>query len=473
MSRTGIFSPLSPTSTHDLLVSEVVRRLRPDAPAATLSRGQAPRTDAELASYLLATFGVRLPAKSCCAQHQTPFRAFADAFFARSSVGVWEASRGFGGKSFMLALLAVTEAAVLGARVNVLGGSGEQAQRILEAMDQFWMAPNAPRALLASEPAKRETRLARGNWIRALMASTRSARGPHPQRLRMDEVDEMDLTILDAAMGQTMSIAGIPAQTVLSSTHQYADGTMAEVKKRAGEKGWPIYTWCYRECLEPHGWLAQAEVARKQSEVTLGMWNAEYELQEPSPEGRAIASSAVETMFDPSLGTFLGGDGQEVVIEPPDPKGMYATGADWARSKDWTVLWTDRIDVTPTRLVAFLRMHRLPWPEMVGKFDARVKSYPGPAAHDATGIGDVIHGYSKCGAEGVVLRGRERDELFAGHIQSIEHGERTAPRIDFAYGEHKYVTNDDLYGAGHPPDSFVAGALARRAAAQRRRVRVW
>jgi hypothetical protein len=36
------------------------------------------------------------------------------------------------------------------------------------------------------------------------MASQASVRGPHPHRLRLDEVDEMALDIFDAAMGQTL-----------------------------------------------------------------------------------------------------------------------------------------------------------------------------------------------------------------------------------------------------------------------------
>lgn len=439
-----------------------------DRPAVERVVAGGPTTDAELKTYLLDTFGVRLPDQRCCHAHTTPFRAFADAYFARASVTVWEASRGFGGKSFMLALLSLAEAHSLRARVNLLGGTGEQAKRVLEAMNEFWNYPAAPRHDLASAPAQRETRFRSGNWVRALMASTASARGPHPQRLRLDEVDEMTLEILDAAMGQTMSLAGVPAQTVLSSTHHYADYTFTEVKKRAAAKGWPVYEWCFRESLEPHGWLAPAEVSRKKAEVTEAMWSAEYELQEPNPEGRAIVPEAVEAMFKRELGTFRGGEGELVELEPPVPGARYATGGDWARKKDHTVIWTFRTDVTPLRLVAFERMQRRPWPTMVGKFDARMKRYPGSGAHDATGLGDVVSGYMTSDAEGVILVGRARADVFTEYIAAIERGECEAPMVDAAYGAHKYCAVDDLYGNGHPPDEFVAGALAYRASTRGR-----
>lgn len=451
-----------------MLVDQVTRTLVGTIDEATTAPtwvpAAAPQNDAELKAYLLDTFAVRLPDQRCCAHHTTPFRAFSTSYFARDSVTVWEGSRGFAGKSFTLALLTLVEALTLQANVNLLGGSGEQAVRVLEAMTHFWSAPNAPLLALASDPARRETKFRAGNWVRALMASTKSARGPHPQRLRIDEVDETTVEILDAAMGQTMALHGIPAQTTISSTHHYADGTMTEVKKRAKDRGWPVFSWCYRECLEPHGWLPAAEVGRKRNEVTDAMWNAEYELQEPNPEGRAVDPDAIEMMFDAALGIWTTREGQELEFEAPVAGATYATGADWAKKKDWTVIVTLRTDVTPRRVVAFLRTQRRPWPEMVGRLDARVKRFPGPAAHDATGIGDVIDGYLTCEAEGLVLVGRERTDLFSTYIHAIEHHELVSPRVDFLHTEHKYATVDDLYGAGHPPDSFVAGALANRAA---------
>ena len=167
--------------------------LRPTSPTATA--GQSKLTnDTELAEYIKTIFGVTLPNKQVCENHATPWQAFADAYFARSPVTVWKASRGFGGKSWMLALLGLTEALTLGCDVNILGGSGEQSSNVIRYLNQ-WPAPEVV------GDAQTIRRLAGGNEIRALLASTRSVRGPHPPRLRMDEVDEMNLPIFDAAMG--------------------------------------------------------------------------------------------------------------------------------------------------------------------------------------------------------------------------------------------------------------------------------
>lgn len=417
----------------------------------------------ELRLFVAKAWGVHIPDVRMCPNHTTPWRAFADAYFARSPVSVWKASRGFGGKSYLLALLALTEAVTLKADVNVLGGSGEQSARVLAYMVKFWAHESAPRDLLASDPSKRETRLVWGNTIQALMASQASVRGPHPQRLRLDEVDEMPLDIFDAAMGQPMGKGDIAKQTVASSTHQHADGTMTEVLKRARENGWPVAEWCYRETMQPGGWLPASEVESKRTEVPAAMWDTEYDLQEPSPESRAIDPAAVTAMFDRSLGEWEGRNGEYIECVAPVEKASYATGADWARKQDWTVIPTLRYDEHPARVVAFERTGRLPWPVMVGKFDARLVRYPGPGMHDGTGLGDVVAGYLKHAAAPMMMVGRDRSDLLSDYISACEHGEMLSPHIRFMADEHKYASVDDVYGAGHLPDSISAMALAWRA----------
>lgn len=241
-----------------------------------------PQTEDALRAFVWATFGARIPDVPVCLHHTTPWRAFADAYFARAPVSVWKAARGFGGKSFLLALLGMTEAITLGAYVTILGGSGEQSNRVHEYMRQAWQKPSMPAYLLASDPSKRETHLTNGGLIQALTASSRSVRGPHSSRLRLDEVDEMELAIFEAAQGQPMGTPTTPKQTVISSTHHYVRRTMTIALERAYENGWLIAEWCWRESLQPHGWLAQSEVDTKRNEVTAQMWATEYELQRPS-----------------------------------------------------------------------------------------------------------------------------------------------------------------------------------------------
>ena len=305
-----------------------------------------------------------------------------------------------------------------------------------------------------------------GHTITALAASQTAVRGPHPQRLRIDEADEMPLAVLDAAHGQPMDRAGVQAQTVISSTHQHPDGTMTAVLQRAAARDWPVYEWCYRDTLEPHGWLTQAQVDRKRAEVPEQTWLSEYDLQEPSAEGRAIDSKAVDWMFDPQRGT--GGaaqldQGWEGEAPADAAEAYYAHGADWGQAVDYTVIATLRCDVRPLPLVAAYRSRRRPWPVMIAVLNDRMARYPGVAAHDHTGGGRVVGEYVTAPILDVDMVGQRRRDLFIDYVAAIERHEITAPRVEPFYSEHRFCRVDDVFGSGHPPDTVVAMALAYHA----------
>jgi hypothetical protein len=430
----------------------------------------------KLAAFIHVTYdGLRIPNVQVCPGHSTPWRAFCDAFYAVSPVVVWKASRGFGGKSFLLSLLGDVEALTLGAEVNLLGGSGQQSKRVLETISMLHTKRNYPRHRLLDEQTHL-TLYQGGAKLTALMASQNSVRGPHPQRLLLDEVDEMDLDIFDAAMGQPMSTPEVPAGVVASSTHQNADGTMTEILRRASARSWKVHEWCFRETMKteanPFGWLLPEEVERKRLTITDAMWNAEYEGQEPNPEGRAFMTAAVDQMFDKNLGEIDVAEGRYYEFEAPDLReGRYATGADWARKVDRTIIVTLRTDCKPARVVAFEALRRREWPAMIDRFEKRVKRYPGRSAHDGTGIGDVIAGMMRgTRAEAVIMAGRERYDLLTEYVKGVEAGEMKSPRLNLMYGEHRYASVDDLFKGGeghHLPDTVCAAALAYRAAFKR------
>ena len=462
-------------------------RLRESAPKH--KELQTPKTNDELWDFLDIYLNVRIPRVQVCEDHCAPFTAMADAFFARDPISVWHASRGFGGKSFMLAALSLAEAE-LRAKVNLLGGSGEQAERVLdyiygeEVDDVMLQAPNAPQYLIEGGfekgTLKRKTDFIHSGYIRALMASTRSVRGPHPERLRLDEIDEMDLVIFDAAMGQTMALRDIPSQTVASSTWHNIHGTMTEILQRAEKRGWPVYQWCYKENLVSNGgWLPDSEVENKRKQVTSVMFDVEYDLQEPNPDSRAIDQDAVKAMFKDELGIFNGDNGEKCKIEGPVKGAVYVNGTDWAKRKDWTINLTLRElrkyedmvqDGSPMlRLVFFERTGRAGWPVLVGRMEQRLRLYGENSTiyscHDETGIGDVISDYmaDDLESEGIWMAGRLRAEILSDYITAIEHGYIECPNITWMRKEHEMASFEDVYGtadSAHLPDSIAAGALA-------------
>lgn len=431
-----------------------------------------PENDDELHEFVWTVWGANIPRASVCPGHHAPFDAFAEAFFARTPVSVWKASRGFGGKSHTLSMLCNTEAVCLAAQITVLGGSSSQSLAINEAAQTAWEHPLSPKGQLAKATMYR-TSLRNTAWIKSLTASQRSARGPHPQRLRLDEIDEMDMSILEAAQGQPMSKIRngkrVETQTVMSSTHQYPDGTMSKILKRADELGWPVHHWCYRESMgnpAGTGWLRPEEVERKKTEIPRHMWDTEYELQEPSFVGRIFSLDDVNYMFDPNEGRKAGKMGEDIIIEPYDARATYVTGIDWAKESDWTVISTWRTDCAPWRRVAWIRLGRMSWPAIIAKANQRLRQYYGVLCHDSTGIGTVIADFLNNPSSKTIdlsMVGAARVDLFNDFISAVENHSFTGPMIDYAYSELKYTTLDDLFTSkGHPPDSFVADSLAWR-----------
>ena len=558
------------------------------------------KTDDELWEWVADTLGVVIPRKACFDGHTAPFDAFAEAFFAKTPISVWIGSRGFSGKSYLLAVLGITEALLLGADVRILGGSTDQSENVVRYTESFMGRPKFPPGMILSgrQPGVTKTRisLVNGGGMIALPASMTAVRGPHPSRLRVDECfiagtrvavpegvkviesfapgdrvlswkdgkivegevlrtwdrgrretikltvrtgsnlvctpehkildgvedkwvqasistfvrtasfvekwetgvgkivdrvafgrsrvydiatthgnyivegvivhncDELDWKVLQAALGQTMAAGAVQAQTVVSSTHHHADGTMTQVLKLAEERGWATHRWCFnctsKTVENPTGWLAPSEVARKRQEVPAAMFEVEYNLSEPSPESRAIMPQSVEDMFQEGLGRFDGKPGEYIEIEAPVQGARYSTGADWANDVNWTDIVTLRYDVTPVKVVAWERRGREPYPIMAGCLDKRATRYPGRVFHDQTGVGNGLHDFLNCNATGVVLVGRRRTDLLSSYITAIEGGRIVAPRIAHVHGEHRYCASDDLWGDGHLPDSVCSHALA-------------
>ena len=149
-------------------------------------------TDGDVLAWVEATFGVRIPAVACCPGHVAPAQAFCDALRARASVTLWIASRGFGGKTFLLALLAAANAILFETDVIILGGSGQQSLRVVDQLHGLWAAGQVPPAWLASAPSLNKTNLGLGQHDPGSDGLTdRRARGPpHAPVARRDRRDE-------------------------------------------------------------------------------------------------------------------------------------------------------------------------------------------------------------------------------------------------------------------------------------------
>lgn len=377
----------------------------------------------------------------------------------------------------MLAQLGYVESLLLGAEVNILGGSGRQAQNVINYHNTWWNLPQAPVQVLEKARQVTSTKLLNGGSVQTLTASQTSVRGPHPERLLLDELDEIKANLFEAATGQTKSRwkdnEFIKAGLVGSSTFQNPTGTMKYVLDLAAEKGWPVYRWCYRETVEPHGWLTIEELESKRRDTPALMWQTEYELAEPAAGALAIDKDAVLAMFaTDDTEVYEGRSDEYVEVEPPEAGGRYCTGADWARKVDKTAITTIRVDCTPARIVAFEQMNRRTWAYMIDRFITRLLRYGGTGNHDATGLGDIVAEQirenetlvrAKVKVIDSILVGNTRNSMISTYVSAVEKGELRSPNITYLLNQHLYASRDDLYGArdeGHLPDGLCSAMLA-------------
>ena len=247
-----------------------------------------------LAVYVATTLDIRLAHPQVCDNHTSPLQFIWDTFSEKYNASLLYAARGTG-KTLSLAVLCYLWSVFIPqCGVVALGGSLEQSQNIIKYLSEFWAKPDAPKYLLATEVAGRGYKLINGSYVTALAASSKSVRGPHPQKLVLDEIDEMEKIIYNAAQGQHMPKHGIQDQVVCSSTLHKPYGLMAEVVDNAEETGHKLYKWCIEEVTEPNGFLPQSFVTRKRKTVGMQMWDVEYLLKRPNPEGSVFDPEIVE-----------------------------------------------------------------------------------------------------------------------------------------------------------------------------------
>jgi hypothetical protein len=451
-----------------------------------LQFGRPPVTPEELWWTVGTLFGVWLPRVKVCEEHQPPFDAFCDAYFGNPwNWALWYGSRGTG-KSYMLALLALVKASLLEVQVTLLGGSMAQSTNVHEHVESLMQAPNAPRHVVTGEKTTELTLAEAGlggvtSWIRPLPASQKTVRGPHPHMTLLDEIDEMEKKVYDAAMGQAMQKPNargieVPEMVVASSTWQNPTGTFQEVIDEARDKGRPIFTWCWREVIRPNGWMDPGLIERKRESVPAEMFRVEYELGEPAGDSRAFDLNKVaeyflpEALYGSPISHVKSGSSEEWVWEAPQVNADYAAGADWAKQHDYTVISVCRTDIEPRKLVYLRRVNRRPWPEMIGYFDKVVRDYHARSAHDATGLGNVVHDLVQSERTlKVEMIGKDRTKLLSEYIADFEHGAYRLPAQCYPLlHAHKSTTVDEVWGTArwdsHLPDEVASMAILHRAA---------
>jgi hypothetical protein len=136
---------------------------------------------------------------------------------------------------------------------RVLGGSKAQSEQIYRALQE---AVIGGQGCLGSDRdsilrlTKTLASYRNGSEVGILAASSTSVRGPHVPSLKLDEVDEIDPELRDAALGQSMERRGRPAHVIMTSTWHRVGGPMAELLAQGKRGLFPVWRFCAFEVLE-------------------------------------------------------------------------------------------------------------------------------------------------------------------------------------------------------------------------------
>jgi hypothetical protein len=202
----------------------------------------------ELLDFIKVFWGVHIPRAKVCPEHTPPAEYITAAFFEDVLDCVCWANRG-GGKTFNGALVTWLDSVFkAGCETKILGGSGEQSLRMYEHMKGFITPPF--QHLIEGEALRTRTHLVNGSNVQILTASMKSIRGPHPQKLKLDEVDEFEDKIYEAALLIPKSARGIRASVQIYSTMHKAYGLMSRVVAEAAESGYRLFKWCVFDVME-------------------------------------------------------------------------------------------------------------------------------------------------------------------------------------------------------------------------------
>ena len=216
-------------------------------------RNRPPTTRRELYHWVGRFTGIWIATRAICRGHCAPFDMFAHQVLERPSLALWHGPRG-SGKSFLSAIdTHLASRFQPRHETRILGGSRAQSEQIYRALQasiiegagNLGSDRDTINRLLKTEAVYRN-----GSRVSILAASPTSVRGPHVASLKLDEVDEIDPDIREAAMGMAMELRGCRASVLMTSTWHRLGGPMSTLLERGGGGEFPVFSYSIFEVLE-------------------------------------------------------------------------------------------------------------------------------------------------------------------------------------------------------------------------------
>jgi hypothetical protein len=256
-----------------------------------------------------------------------------------------------GGKSKLLGALGFVKWYLQLRNIIDMGGSLEQAKGVYNYFTGHIFASEAIADSLPEEPTMLRTKTDQGNYFRAVAASQKQVRGPHPDALFPDEACEIKDDLLLSAMPMVDSSPN--PLIVMTSTFHKIFGLFQETWDRADDLGYVRLSWDAFDVIQsfdpaiwddpelnrqipdlaqlkkraagrtgdPEGWIPLANIIQAWREKpTVDYFDVEYMGSRPSAEGMVNDPEDVDACTVPDL------ESEELAYRP---------GAETAGGIDW------------------------------------------------------------------------------------------------------------------------------------------
>ncbi len=210
------------------------------------------KTDQDVTEFLAAIQVATVGTRCICGRedHVAQFRPVSDVLrdVVRYYV-IWSCRSG--SKTFLYGGLDTWVKSCSKARyeTRLLGGSKDQSILSYEAMKVFRDETDPMNSRLVRDIMQTKSEFKNKSKVSILTASMTAVRGPHPQALKLDEVDEIDSEVYEAALSQPTSKYGHKAVLGMFSTNHNIMGQMDKALANAVDKGHHVYKYCIWECL--------------------------------------------------------------------------------------------------------------------------------------------------------------------------------------------------------------------------------
>lgn len=199
-------------------------------------------SDEDLLFYIKEFLGFEYPDKIYCSHHTLPSKIICDIYFERYLYVLIWANRQGGKTTLVGGILNHLDSLFKGPlEICNAGAALDQATKGYQYYINSFSDPLLK--FYVKDSIQSRTTLTNGSVVSIITGSQKGFNGPHPQKVRIDEVELMEWTVLEEGLSMSQSKGRIRAQDILSSTRKVQKGTVQRLLDEKDTRGLTVLSF--------------------------------------------------------------------------------------------------------------------------------------------------------------------------------------------------------------------------------------